>query len=406
MAASRRSRAQREDAASTVAEQPRGTVTFLFTDIERSTELVTRLGDRYGDVLGDHRRLLRGAFAEFNGWEVDTQGDAFFVAFDRVKDAVLAAAAIQHALAKHIWPAAPAPKVRIGLHTTEPYISVEGYHGVGVHRASRICAIGHGGQVLLSRSTAGLAADEEFEGIGLADLGEHRLKGIDQAERIFQLTIDGLQKDFPPLDTIEGAGLATETVTVLIADLEGLTRRVGKLSPEQFRGLVAECHRTVGRVLSETGGRGMIAGGDMASAVYRSARQAALAAAKLQRKVSELTWPGERVRVAVALDSGEVVATAYGHFGPAVTRCVRLLEYAVGAEIVLSEATRQLLAGENLGDLELRSRGEKQVTYESGMLRPGGAWSTTMQIYDLIVPGLPPGYLTPRVRLRQPTPRS
>jgi Adenylate and Guanylate cyclase catalytic domain len=84
-----------------VVEQPRGTVTFLFTDIERSTQLVTRLGDRYADVLGDHRRLMRGAFAEHNGWEVDTQGDAFFVAFDRVKDAVLAAAAIQRALAKH-----------------------------------------------------------------------------------------------------------------------------------------------------------------------------------------------------------------------------------------------------------------------------------------------------------------
>jgi class 3 adenylate cyclase len=126
---------------------------------------------------------------------------------------------------------------------------------VGVHRANRICAVGHGGQVLLSRSTSGLAADEELEGIGLLDLGEHRLKGIERPERIFQLTIDGLENDFPPLETIEGAGLATETVTVLMADMAGLTLRVRDLSPEQFRTLVAEYHRTLGRVLSETGGR-------------------------------------------------------------------------------------------------------------------------------------------------------
>jgi class 3 adenylate cyclase len=253
--------------------------------------------------LGEHRQLLRAAFAEHEGWEIDTQGDAFFVAFERVKDAVLAAADVQRSLATQASLAEVSPKVRVGLHTTEPHLWSEGYVGVGVHRANRICAVGHGGQVLLSRSTAGLAADEELEGIGLLDLGEHRLKGIERPERIFQLTIDGLENDFPPLETIEGAGLATETVAVLMADMAGLTLRVRDLSPEQFRTLVAEYHRTLGRVLSETGGRGIISFADTVVAVYRSARQAALAAAKLQLTFSGHAWrSGLRTWVAVALD--------------------------------------------------------------------------------------------------------
>jgi class 3 adenylate cyclase len=202
-----------------MVERPQGTVTFLFTDIVGSTELVRRLGERYADLLGEHRQLLRAVFGEYGGWEIDTQGDAFFVAFDRVKDSILAAAAAQRSLAAHNWPSEPDLKIRIGLHTTEPHLWPEGYVGVGVHRANRICAVGHGGQVLLSRSTAGIAADEEIEGIGLVDLGEHRLKGLEHPERIFQLVINELENDFPPLDTIEGAGLATETVTVLFADL-------------------------------------------------------------------------------------------------------------------------------------------------------------------------------------------
>ena len=176
----------------------------------------------------------------------------------------------------------PAPQIRIGLHTTEPHLWQGGYVGVGVTRANRVCAVGHGGQVLLSRSTAGLAADEELEGIGLLDLGEHRLKGIERPERIFQLVIDGLENDFPPLDTIEGAGLATETVTVLFTDLRGAMRHLHALPPEQFRALLADYHWTLGRVLAESGGRGIFSFADTAGAVYRSARRAVDAAVELQ----------------------------------------------------------------------------------------------------------------------------
>ena len=275
------------------------------------------------DTLAEHRQLVRAAFAEHEGWEIDTQGDAFFVAFDRVRDAALAAADIQRALAAQPSSAGVSPRVRIGLHTTELHIWSEGYVGMGVHRASRICASGHGGQVLVSRSTAGLVADEELEGISLLDLGEHRLKSIESPERIFQVMIEGLENDFPPLDTIEDAGLATETVTVLMTDLEGLTRRLHTLSPEQFRA----CPRSTTRsVLSESGGMGIDSYADTAFACFRSARQAVIAAAKLQLTVSQVAWPNdERMRIAVALDSGEVVATGHGHFGEAVNRTGKLV---------------------------------------------------------------------------------
>jgi predicted ATPase len=166
-------------------ELPTGTVTFLFTDIEGSTRLLHELGDAYADALAEHRRLLREAFADHGGVEVDTQGDAFFVAFARASDALAAAAQAQHALNGPV-------KVRMGLHTGEPLVTDEGYVGIDVHRAARIAAAGHGGQVLVSQTTHDLVGD------GLRDLGEHRLKDLSAAERIYQLG-DG---DYPPLKTL------------------------------------------------------------------------------------------------------------------------------------------------------------------------------------------------------------
>ena len=153
--------------------------------------------------------------------------------------------------------------------------------------------------------------------------------------------IEGLENDFPPLDTIEGAGLATETVTVLMTDLAGLNQHVRTLSPEQLRTLVAEYHRTLRTVLSESGGMGIISFFDAAVAVYRSARQAAICAANLQLTVSQHAWPADaRIHIAIALDSGEVVATGYGYFGPAASRCSRIVELANGGEILMSEPTK------------------------------------------------------------------
>ena len=186
-----------------MAELPSGTVTFLFSDVEGSTRLLKLLRNRYGEVLADHRRILRAAFAEHDGQEIDTQGDAFFVAFRKATDAALAAVAAQRALAEHPWPEGAECRVRIGLHTGEPSVGDEGYHGLGIHRAARIMAAGHGGQVLLSQATCSVLEDDELPGIRIRDLGRHRLKDLDRLEHIYQLEIDGLPVDFPPLRTAE-----------------------------------------------------------------------------------------------------------------------------------------------------------------------------------------------------------
>jgi YVTN family beta-propeller protein len=181
---------------------PTGTITFLFTDIEGSTRLLKHLGEGYAEVLQQHQRLLRDAFEQAGGEEIDTQGDAFFVAFRRARDAVAAAFAAQLALAAHHWPNGEPVRVRMGLHTSEPVVGGERYVGLGVHRAARICSAGHGGQILLSGATRELVEDDLPTGTWLRDLGHHRLKDIDRPEHIFELVGDGLATDFPELRTV------------------------------------------------------------------------------------------------------------------------------------------------------------------------------------------------------------
>jgi class 3 adenylate cyclase len=177
-----------------------GTVTFVFTDIAGSTELLKRLGDRYADALADHRRIVREAFSERGGQEMDTQGDAFFFCFERARDAVAAAVAAQRALAAHTWPDDSEVRVRMSIHTGEPVVGEEGYVGIDVHRAARICAAAHGGQVLLSATTAALVSGAAIpDGVAKRELGDVRLKDLDDPERVVQLEIDGLPSSFPPL---------------------------------------------------------------------------------------------------------------------------------------------------------------------------------------------------------------
>ncbi len=182
---------------------PTGTVTLLFTDIEGSTRLLRRLGPRYAAMLAECRTLLRSAFAQWRGHEVDTQGDAFFVAFTRAIDAVSAALTVQRALHAHQWPDEVKVRVRIGVHTGEPQQTEEGYIGMDVHRAARIMGAAHGGQVLLSRTTGDLVKDELPDAVTLRDMGEHHLKDIVGPTHLFQLEIPGEPADFPPLLTAQ-----------------------------------------------------------------------------------------------------------------------------------------------------------------------------------------------------------
>ena len=181
---------------------PQGTPTFLFTDIEGSTRLVHELGPSYREVLETHQRLLRSAFHA--GVEVGTEGDSFFFAFATAADAVVAAVAGQRALTAHEWPSGHRVRVRMGLHTGEASLGGDSYIGFDVHRAARIAAVGHGGQVLLSESTHALISRDLPDGVTVHDLGSHQLKDLSIPERIFQLVIAGLDANFPALRSLEG----------------------------------------------------------------------------------------------------------------------------------------------------------------------------------------------------------
>ena len=210
------------------AERPTGTVTFLFSDIEGSTRLLEQLRERYDTALSRHAELFRSAIEQFDGHEIDTQGDAFFVAFARARDAVAAAVAAQRALAAEPWPDGVSLLVRMGIHTGEPLASDERYVGMGVHRGARICAAGHGGQVLLSNTTRELVEDELPDDVHVLDLGEHELKDLKRPERIFQLEIDGLESSFPPLRTATTSAFEGREGELERAADEITTRRLTK----------------------------------------------------------------------------------------------------------------------------------------------------------------------------------
>ena len=187
----------------TTPERPTGTVTFLFTDIEGSTLLLQELGDDWAGVLHEQRRLMRNAIAGNNGVELGTEGDSFFVVFASATDATQAVVSAQQALAAHEWTGGKPVRVRMGLHTGEARRVGDDYVGLDVHRAARIGACGHGGQVVISDSVYALVATALPSGVGIRDLGEHRLKDLPRPEHLYQLEIDGLPTDFPPLKTLD-----------------------------------------------------------------------------------------------------------------------------------------------------------------------------------------------------------
>ncbi|MDQ3938838.1 MAG: adenylate/guanylate cyclase domain-containing protein, partial [Chloroflexota bacterium] len=210
-----------------MGELPTGTVTFLFTDIEDSTGLLTALGDSYGDTLARHHALLRDAMARHGGVEVMTEGDSFFVVFRSPLAAVRAAADAQRALDAERWPVGATVRVRIGLHTGEAVLGGDNYVGLDVHRASRIASSGHGGQTLVSDATRALVEQVMPEGLGLRDLGRHRLKGLPAPERIFQLTVDGLPTDLPPIRSLEAR---QNNLPAALTSFVGRERQVAEIS--------------------------------------------------------------------------------------------------------------------------------------------------------------------------------
>jgi predicted ATPase/class 3 adenylate cyclase len=220
-----------------MAELPTGTVTLLFTDIEGSTRLLQRVGDAYAGLLAEHRRLLDESFRRHGGIVVDSEGDAFFVAFASAKDAVAGAADAQLALAGHDWHEENEIRVRMGLHTGEPRVVEGRYVGLDVHHAARVMAAGHGGQVLVSEATRALLDDAAR----LRDLGEHRLKDLSRPQRLYQLELDGLPGEFPALKTLDNR---PTNLPVQPNELIGRERELGEASALLRNGL---------RVLTLTG---------------------------------------------------------------------------------------------------------------------------------------------------------
>ena len=226
-----------------MSELPSGTVTFLFSDIEGSTRLLQQLGERWPELVSAHNSIMREAFANAGGREVDRQGDAFFAVFPRARNALAAAATIQRELAEREWPDAVDVRVRMGVHTGEPAVGDEGYLGLDVVRAARICALARGGQVLVSETTRALVRGE-LDGLSLRDVGEHRLKDIDEPERLFQLRGPGLRDDLPApapvapsTDMVESVAgreieLANEALARVreleLGPLQGLSERIEK----------------------------------------------------------------------------------------------------------------------------------------------------------------------------------
>jgi class 3 adenylate cyclase len=222
---------------------PSGTVTFVFSDIEGSTAHLKRLGDRYPELLSAHRQIVRNVFELHGGVEIDTQGDAFFFAFARARDAVAAAAEVQREHLRHDWPGGAEVRVRMGLHTGEPAVGDEGYHGVDVVRAARLSATGKGGQVLLSETTRALLGSALPDGISVRAVGERHLKDMDEPERVYQLAIDGVDvgaEEAPPPESgaaerSPGDQLGVDELTKRMTEkinarvYEALERSLGKL---------------------------------------------------------------------------------------------------------------------------------------------------------------------------------
>jgi class 3 adenylate cyclase len=366
---------------------PSGTVTFLFTDIEGSTGLLKHLRDRYGEVLADHRRILCAAFAAHAGQEIDSQGDAFFFAFSRARDAALAAAEAQRALASHAWPEGVELRVRMGLHTGEPALGDEGYHGLGVHRGARIMAAGHGGQTLLSQATTSVLIDDELPGLDLRDLGEYHLKDLDRPERIHQLVVEGLPDEFPPLRTeavatpyrgreaelaeaVEAAvgppshdrhgPVGRKTITAMFVGVAISSARGEGLDPEALRRMTSDAFGTVQAAVERHGGTVETVTGDSITAAFglptvheddalRGARAAVEVHDALSRRAVELGADRAlELDFRIGISTGEVVTG--GEAGPQLratgeplTRSSRLGHAAGSAEIVIDAATRRLL---------------------------------------------------------------
>ncbi|MGZ4354706.1 MAG: ATP-binding protein, partial [Gaiellaceae bacterium] len=321
-----------------MGELPHGTVTFLFTDIEGSTRLLREHGDGYAELLDGHRRVLRDAFVRHGGVEVDTQGDAFFVAFARASDALAAAAEAQAGLRE-----GPI-SVRMGIHTGEPVATGDGYVGMDVHRAARIAGAGHGRQVLLSQATRDLVPEEDVR-----DLGEHRLKDLSAPERVFQLG----DERFPPLKSLRQTNLPVPA-TPFLGRARELEEVVGLLRDDTVRLLTLTGPGGTGKTRLALQAAAEVAE-DSPDGVWwvslAALRDPALALDAVAKAIDVRERPGEALeetladslaakRALLLIDNAE-------HLLPEVATDIARLRQAGGAKLLVTSRERLQLQGEH-----------------------------------------------------------
>jgi predicted ATPase/class 3 adenylate cyclase len=209
---------------------PTGTVTFTFTDVEGSTTLVQRLGDQaFTEVLERHNQIIRSVLEETSGIEVATEGDSFFTVHTDASQAVEAAVAIQRSLGAEPWPGGENVRVRIGLHTGNAMLGGANYVGIDVHRASRISSAAHGGQIVMSATTAEAVSGSLASGTDLEELGHYRLKDLPASELIYQLTVEGMDAGFPPLRAGEALIRLPASLTGFVGREQEMTTAAGLL---------------------------------------------------------------------------------------------------------------------------------------------------------------------------------
>lgn len=337
-----------------VSDLPTGTVTFLFSDIEGSTELSRQHGAAWGDLRAEHRRVLSETFAKHGGTVVETEGDAFFVVFDRATDAMAAAVAAQRALE-----AVTDVRVRIGIHTTEPHLHADGYVGVGVSRSARICAAAHGGQIVLSHATAGIVEDQNLAGVSLRDLGEHSLKDIPQPQRLFQVEAEGLPSEFPPLaaPTVTGA-----LGTLLTTDLVGWGQIMRQLGDDAAGAAATSYHRIVEEQVRAHNGRVVERIADGTLSLFPRPEEAVITAALIRTALDGRDWfdsPGNKPLLRAAIHTGRIARPSAGDLGSPAWRVLRLCKTAEPGQILVSHATHAMLEGQFLDRLSLHDLGER-----------------------------------------------
>jgi len=342
-------------------------VTFLFTDIEGSTDLSRRHGAAFGDLRAEHRRVLREIFESHHGVEIDAEGDAFFICFEQASDALTAAVMGQRVLLE-----TGDVRVRMGLHTTEPHSHEDGYVGVGVSRAARICAAAHGGQIVVSQSTAGILEDCDVPDVRLRDLGDHYLKDIPLRQRLFQVDADGLPSEFPVLGTKIRAGAIT---TVLAIDLRGWGRVLRELGDAAAAAAAAAYHRIVTETAQAHGGIEVEAVADHSLSVFDSPRSALVAITAVRKELHSGEWiqGTQKPQLCAAVHTGRLAGVVGGQLGSVAFRVFTLCRTAEAGQVLVSHSTHALLEGDVLEGLCLRDLGERELP-----------WMTPGRVYELV----------------------